>query len=159
MNILALLTASALALSTPAVTEEQAILSGEAQSFVAVAQSAEAAPAAPATPAAPVAAEPTMTYLGHYKLTAYCPCEKCCGKDPSHPAYGITASGEPAQEGVTVAMKDLPFGTRIYIEGLGERIVQDRGVASGRVDIYDDSHADCFQAIYNRTADVYIIED
>ena len=26
-------------------------------------------------------------------VTAYCICQQCCGKDESHPAYGITASG------------------------------------------------------------------
>ena len=31
-------------------------------------------------------------------ITAYCICKKCCGKDPDHPAYGITASGREAEE-------------------------------------------------------------
>ena len=73
-----------------------------------------------------------------YTITAYCPCVKCCGK-----TNGITASGEKATEGVTVAMdKSMPFGTKIYIDGVGERIVQDRGgaIKGNRIDLYFDSH-------------------
>lgn len=36
----------------------------------------------------------------------------------------------------------MPFGTKIYIDGVGERIVQDRGgaIKSNRIDLYFDSH-------------------
>ena len=80
----------------------------------------------------------SLTYKGVYKITAYCPCVKCCGKTD-----GITASGEKAVEGVTVAMdKSIPFGTKVYIDGVGERIVQDRGgaIKGNRIDLYFDSH-------------------
>ena len=73
-----------------------------------------------------------------YTVTAYCPCVKCCGKSD-----GITASGVKAVEGVTVAMnKSIPFGTKIYIDGVGERIVQDRGgaIKGNKIDLYFDSH-------------------
>lgn len=73
-----------------------------------------------------------------YIITAYCPCVKCCGKTD-----GITASGEKAIQGVTVAMnKTIPFGTKIYIDGIGERIVQDRGgaIKGNKIDLYFDSH-------------------
>ena len=46
-------------------------------------------------------------------------------------------------EGVTVAMdKSMPFGTKIYIDGVGERIVQDRGgaIKGNRIDLYFGSH-------------------
>lgn len=71
-------------------------------------------------------------------ITAYCPCRKCCGKTD-----GITASNVKAVEGVTVAMdKSIPFGTKVYIDGVGERIVQDRGgaITGNRIDLYFDSH-------------------
>lgn len=71
-------------------------------------------------------------------ITAYCHCAKCCGKTD-----GITASGDKATEGVTIAMdKSMPFGTKIYIDGVGERIVQDRGgaIKGNRIDLYFDSH-------------------
>lgn len=73
-----------------------------------------------------------------YVITAYCPCAKCCGKND-----GITASGVKAVEGVTVAMdKSIPFGTKIYIDGVGERIVQDRGgaIKGNRIDLYFIDH-------------------
>lgn len=73
-----------------------------------------------------------------YVITAYCPCVKCCGKTD-----GITASGVKAIEGITIATdKSIPFGTKIYIDGVGERIVQDRGgaIKGNRIDLYFDSH-------------------
>ena len=73
-----------------------------------------------------------------YEITAYCPCVKCCGKTD-----GITASGVKAVEGVTVAMnKTVPFGTKIYIDGAGERVVQDRGgaIIGNRIDLYFNDH-------------------
>ena len=76
----------------------------------------------------------TETYI----VTAYCPCQKCCGKTD-----GITASGVKAVEGVTVATdKSIAFGTKIYIDGVGERIVQDRGgaIKGNKIDLYFDSH-------------------
>jgi 3D (Asp-Asp-Asp) domain-containing protein len=76
----------------------------------------------------------TETYI----ITAYCPCVKCCGKTD-----GITASGEKAVQGITVAMdKTKPFGTKIYIDGVGERIVQDRGgaIKGNRIDLYFNDH-------------------
>jgi 3D (Asp-Asp-Asp) domain-containing protein len=72
-------------------------------------------------------------------ITAYCPCVKCCGKTD-----GITASGVKAVEGITVAgdTSKLPFGTKIYIDGVGERIVQDTGgvIKGNKIDLYFDEH-------------------
>lgn len=73
-----------------------------------------------------------------YTITAYCDCVKCCEKSD-----GITASGVKAEQGVTVATdKSIPFGTKIYIEGVGERIVQDRGgaIKGNRIDLYFSDH-------------------
>ena len=82
-----------------------------------------------------------VAYIGEYKITYYCACKKCCGKDD-----GITASGAKVQEGVTVAAdtSKLPFGTKVYISGIGWRTVQDRGgaIKGNRLDIYISSHND-----------------
>lgn len=76
--------------------------------------------------------------LGTFEMTAYCSCEKCCGKTD-----GITASGVRAQEGVTVAADTniLPIGTKIYVDG-NEYIVQDVGgaVKGNKLDIYCETH-------------------
>lgn len=83
--------------------------------------------------------------------TAYCPCEKCCGKWALNRPDGIvyTASGAIAQEGVTIAAdwSLYPPGTVLYIEGIGERTVQDRGGAINgqKIDIYFESHEDALQ--------------
>ena len=39
-------------------------------------------------------------------------------------------------DGVTVAMNGVPFGTHVYIPGIGERIVQDRPDDKTQLDIY-----------------------
>ena len=71
-------------------------------------------------------------------VTAYCACTLCCGKTD-----GITASGRPVREGKTVAANHLPIGTRLYIQGVGWRTVEDRLAVryTGRIDIYLRSHA------------------
>lgn len=97
-------------------------------------------------------------YIGDYKLTGYCPCYSCSE------GYGSnTASGVRAQEGVTVAAdrRKIPLGTKIYIEGVGERIVQDVGgaIKGNKLDIYVENHSDCYRAEYNTTAKVYIINE
>ena len=49
-----------------------------------------------------------------------------------------------AQEGVTIAADTsiLPFGTKVIIEGVGERIVQDRGgaIKGNHIDLFFNSH-------------------
>ena len=95
-------------------------------------------------------------HIERYTVTAYCPCVKCCGK-----SNGITASGEKAVEGVTVAMnKSIPFGTKIYIDGVGERIVQDRGgaIKNNRIDLYFDSHQEALN-FGRQTKEVTIIKE
>ena len=42
--------------------------------------------------------------IENVKVTNYCICQRCCGKAPNHPAYGITASGRRATPGVSVAV-------------------------------------------------------
>lgn len=87
-------------------------------------------------------------------VSAYCCCQKCCGKTD-----GITASGEKAIQGVTVAMdKSIPFGTKVYIDGVGERIVQDRGSAikGNRIDLYFENHQEA-DAFGRQTKEVTIL--
>ena len=84
-------------------------------------------------------ADTKWTSLGTFKVTAYCPCEACCGAW----ANGITADGSRATEGVTVAadISVLPFDTIVQIGG-EEYEVQDRGgaIQGNRIDIYFDDH-------------------
>lgn len=88
--------------------------------------------------------------LGEFRITAYCSCEKCCGKwadnrptDESGQEIVYTASGKTAIEGMTIAADTdiLPFGSTVIIDG-HEYTVQDRGSAiKGKcIDIYFESH-------------------
>lgn len=74
-----------------------------------------------------------------FKVTAYCACSKCCGKQT-----GITASGTRATAGRTIAASgQFAFGTRLIINGK-EYTVEDRGgaIQGNRIDIYMNSHAE-----------------
>ena len=74
-----------------------------------------------------------------YKITAYCPCAKCCGK-----TNGITAMGTHATAGRTVAASGkFAFGTKLNING-HVYTVEDRGGAinGNKIDIFVNSHAE-----------------
>lgn len=101
-----------------------------------------------------------MTYIGDYKLTGYW--NGSCGKSPSHPQYGITSLGVPTQENVTCAApSNIPLGTKLYIEGVGYRIVQDRGgaIKNKKLDIYSSTKKGCYAPEYNCIAQVYIVTE
>lgn len=77
-----------------------------------------------------------------YKITAYCPCSKCCGK-----ATGRTASGTKATPGRTVAASGkYAFGTKLNIGG-HIYTVEDRGgaITGNKIDIFVNSHAEALQ--------------
>lgn len=83
-----------------------------------------------------------------FELTAYTSGYESTQKKPGEAGYGITASGEQAQEGVTVACPpSMAFGTVIEIDGLGERICQDRGgaITEGHIDVYMDELEDAIE--------------
>ena len=74
-----------------------------------------------------------------YKITAYCPCAKCCGK-----ATGRTAMGTKATAGRTVAASaQFAFGTKLNING-HTYTVEDRGgaIKGNKIDIFVNSHAE-----------------
>lgn len=86
---------------------------------------------------------PTSTTGGTtYKITAYCPCSKCCGK-----TSGITASGTKATAGRTVAASSkFAFGTKLNIGG-HIYTVEDRGgaISGNKIDIFVNTHAEALQ--------------
>lgn len=79
-------------------------------------------------------------------ITAYCNCQICCGKLPSHPAYGITASGKVASNGtIAVDRKVIPMGSKVRIEGLaGVFRAEDTGgaIKGNRIDVWFPTHAE-----------------
>lgn len=86
-------------------------------------------------------------------ITAYCPCEKCCGvyatnrqKDKNGNDIVLTASGKEAKAGRTVAVdpRYIPYGTEIIIDGK-TYIAEDCGGAikgEDKIDIYFASHSE-----------------
>lgn len=81
--------------------------------------------------------------LGEYKLTAYCPCSKCCGKSD-----GITATGVKAKSGRTVAVdpKVIPLGSEIIIDDVCYIAEDVGGAVKGNViDIFFDTHEEALQ--------------
>lgn len=95
--------------------------------------------------------------FGEFYITGYTPtCEHCCGKSD-----GITASGVEATVGETVAMHridmsilGIEYGDRIYIEGIGERVVEDTGCRQGVIDVACASHEDCYKVTRYSTVEV-----
>ena len=85
------------------------------------------------------------------QLTAYC---SFCNSGSK------TSSGTYPAAGRTVACNSLPLGTRIYIEGYGEFVVEDRGGMGGNVvDIYmgDQPNDDVCNNFGRTSAMVYVI--
>lgn len=74
-------------------------------------------------------------------VSYYCACSRCTPR-PAQP----TASGARLERFVTVAApRDVPFGTVVSIEGIGQRVVMDRTSPrfEGRWDVFvgDDRKA------------------
>lgn len=123
-------------------------------------QDAETTPDALPDPVPTPDPEPDWT---EFTATAHCACEKCCGAWALDRPDGIvyTASGAVAHEGVTIAADwdVLPAGTVVYIDGLGERIVQDCGEAikGYAVDLYFADH-DAALAFGRQNVRLYIAD-
>ncbi|MDD5017182.1 MAG: hypothetical protein PHO15_03670 [Eubacteriales bacterium] len=94
-------------------------------------------------------------FIGIHQIYGYVPTDPFqCGKQPGSANIGIGASGERIIPGRDVAMKGLSFGTRIFIIGIGERIVNDRGVPKGVVDVACKTNAECYATTSRRA--VYV---
>ncbi|NYB73891.1 3D domain-containing protein [Sedimentibacter hydroxybenzoicus DSM 7310] len=102
-----------------------------------------------------------MKYVGEFEVTYYTAGPESTGKYPGDPYYGITASGTLATEGQTIAADWDVFkvGTQIYIDGIGYRVVEDKGgaIKGNRLDVYMDSHEAALEA-GRHMADVWIVE-
>ena len=91
-------------------------------------------------------------YLGEFTITAYCPCEDCCGRW----ADGVTASGLPAGPGIVAVDRSvIPLGSTVVINGQ-RYLAADTGVTGNRVDICMTSHEDTV-AHGVRTAEVWVV--
>lgn len=92
-----------------------------------------------------IAETETKTYLGNLRITGY------------------VATGNPTASGAMpyvggVALNQsygLAYGTRIYIDGFGEYIVNDTGCAYGVVDVFCNTVEECYAL--TSYADVYVV--
>ncbi len=103
---------------------------------------------------------PVASYTKVIKMryTAYCLCKKCCGKNPDHPAYGVTASGYKITPGinekiVAVDPSVVKLGSTVYVQNLsgkadyGYALAADTGgaIKNNRIDLYIDSHKEALK--------------
>lgn len=122
------------------------------------------------TPAArePVSEQPEPL-TQEYTITAYCPCQTCCGKYALNRPNGIVygARGIRLQQGISMASA-LPFGTIVRIQGLGEYdgvfVCDDRPAKwiiqkydSKIIDLYFETHEQAVE-FGKRTGKVTILE-
>ena len=95
----------------------------------------------------------TLEPAGQFKLTFYCPCRRCSGK------WGYrTSSGATCTEGRTVATDYFRAGTRLYIEGIGYRTVEDTGVHGRWIDVFVEDHDEC-NRLGVKHKEVYVVKD
>ena len=94
--------------------------------------------------------------MGYFTAFAYCICIECTGEwsyqhpDNADNPYFVqrTASGTIPIPGRTIAAPpEIPFGTELYITGLGWRVVEDRGgaITEQRLDILKICHETALQ--------------
>lgn len=96
---------------------------------------------------------PSMEYMGTYEITAYNVYEG--GGENYYTASGM----EPVAWYTCATSSEIPFGTVLYIEDIGEVVVADRGGPTiengGRIDVFVGTD-DC-EVIGLQTKDVYIV--
>lgn len=92
--------------------------------------------------------EKQIQSLGLFTITAYCPCEKCCGNWSD----GITATGTKATQGETIAVDPsiIELGSIVYfdgIDGFGGYVAEDTGGAinGNRIDLFFDDHQEALE--------------
>ena len=111
--------------------------------------------------------KPKVKSLGEFVLTAYCSCEKCCGKwaldrplDENGEQIVYGASGARLIEGISVAVDPdvIPYGTELYING-NIYLAHDCGgaIKGNHLDVYFATHEEAWN-FGKQTAEVFILE-
>jgi 3D (Asp-Asp-Asp) domain-containing protein len=97
---------------------------------------------APAPAAAPSGAWKPM---GEYRVTGYAACVACCGKSDGITADGTYAPGFKGR--LASAPKDFPFGTTLWVEGVGLVEVHDRGgaIKGRRLELFFQKYREAIQ--------------
>lgn len=94
--------------------------------------------------------EPEYISLGEFRVTAYCSCEKCCGRwaanrptDENGNPIVIGASGTELVPNKSIAVDPsvIPYGSTVYINGQAYEAHDCGGAIKGNsIDIYMSSH-------------------
>ncbi|MDO4650271.1 MAG: 3D domain-containing protein, partial [Eubacteriales bacterium] len=88
-----------------------------------------------------VGSNATLTPLGTFRITHYCPCSICCGPYTD----GITSTGVTATTNHTIAVEpnQIPYGSKVVINGQ-VYVAEDcgGGIKTNCIDIYVASHAE-----------------
>lgn len=105
-------------------------------------------------------------YLGEFVLTAYCPCEKCCGQygvnrpiDENGDLIVYGAYGQRLEAGVSIATDPnvIGFNQDVYINGVVYKAHDTGGNIKGnQIDIYMADHDEAVE-FGVQYADVYLI--
>lgn len=94
-------------------------------------------------------------------LTAYTDGFASTGKNPGEPGYGITSTGQKALQGLTVAVDPsvIPYGTPLFIPGIGIRIAEDTGgaIVGNHIDVFYNSDQTAIDFGVKRNAIVYLM--
>ena len=106
-------------------------------------------------------------YLGEFVLTAYCPCEKCCGQygvnrpiDENGDLIVYGAYGQRLEAGVSIATDPnvIGFNQDVYINGVVYKAHDTGGNINGnQIDIYMADHDEAVE-FGVQYADVYLIK-
>ncbi|MDO4294905.1 MAG: 3D domain-containing protein [bacterium] len=88
-------------------------------------------------------ANTSLQSLGVFKLTGYCPCNRCSEGWGRHTATGAIASSNHT---IAVDPSVIPYGTQVMINGI-IYTAEDRGggVRGKHIDIFYDTHAETRQ--------------
>ncbi len=94
-------------------------------------------------------------------LTAYTDGFASTGKVPGDPGYGITSTGQQAIQGLTVAVDPsvIPYGTPVFIPGVGLRLAEDTGgaIIGHHIDVFYNSDQTAIDFGVKRGVLVYLL--
>ena len=74
-----------------------------------------------------------LEYLGKFRITHYCTCSKCCGKNGGKVTYSGTTP--TIDRTIAVDKNQIKLGSTVYIDGYGYRTAEDTGSGIGWNDI------------------------
>jgi 3D (Asp-Asp-Asp) domain-containing protein len=98
--------------------------------------------------------------MGEYRITGYAACVKCCGKSDGITADGTYAPGFRGR--LASAPREIPFGTKLWIAGVGLVEVHDRGgaIRGRRLELFFQKYDEALQwGVQKRQVWVWVAGD